>query len=413
LRYNPAAVDLDTVLAPPYDVIDAGLRRELYARGEHNVVRVDAGEELAGDRAGTEDRYTRARALLGEWVAAGILVRDGEPSYYVADHWFPLPDGATGHRRGLFATIAATAWEQAPIRPHERTLRGPKADRLALMSATGMNTSAVFGVWTGADQLAAALDDGASGTPAIEAGFPGEQGPERVRLWVVAEPVRVHAIAAAAADATLYIADGHHRYETAAAHAQAAGRGCGLTLVYLSAAADPNLQLLPTHRMIRPRTGVPGSAAEVTATLPGGFAAVAAASLEEAMTIAAGQRDSHHAFALVAGDGFRVIARPRSAGGSGRVRDHLDVSVLERELLSGWGIGAEELAGGALGYDHSAAAVEAAVRDGTATLGVLLNRPRVEEMLAIADAGDTMPQKSTYFYPKVPTGLVISPLGGS
>jgi len=417
VRYDASRVDLGRVLAPPYDVIDATLRSALYARDPRNIVRVDFGEDHASDQEGVSDRHTRAASQLGAWMADGTLIRDAAPATYVTDHEFALPDGARANRLGLFGRLPALPWETAPIKPHERTLSGPKRDRLALMRASGMQTSAVFGLWRGAPAMGPWLAAVTAGPPNASACFPGEAGEERIRLWVVDDHERAVSLQQALREAELYIADGHHRYETAAAYAKerrsatpSAPQDADFTfcLMYLCAADDPGLVLYPTHRLVRPGPGVPGTLSELAAGVSGRFAMAPAASLAEAISAAATRPRDEHAMAIATTDGAALLTRPRDLAGT--ARQQLDVSVLEEHLVRPWGLTDADVRAGALRYERQAATVAAAVGRGEAALGIVLRGCRVEEMLAVSAAGDAMPQKSTYFYPKVPTGLLMSPL---
>ncbi len=413
-RYNPEHVKLGGVLAPPYDVINDEQREALYGRDMRNIVRVDYGVRYPSDVEGVEDPYTRASSFLELWSDLGILVRDHPPGYYVVDHHFPDPNGGVRVRRGLLATVAATSWERSDLRPHERTLRGPKLDRLALMRATHAQTSPVFGLWQGAGAITPHLDHAATGPALLGGRFPGEIGSEKLLLWRVAGAGHIAEIAEAFRGASLYIADGHHRYETAAAYAEerraaapdaspdAAFERC---LVYLAAADDPGITILPTHRLVRPLPGVAFSLDDLWARLDDAYEAEVAADAAAALTTAASLRVTHHAFAVVAHDGAAVLSRPRRPSGS--PRDSLDVAVLESEVLGPAGISAEAIAGGALRYTRDASELDAAVRRGDAVLGFGVTPVTTGEVIAVADAGETMPQKSTYFYPKVPTGLVL------
>ncbi|MFN2569731.1 MAG: DUF1015 family protein, partial [Candidatus Dormibacteria bacterium] len=320
-----------------------------------------------------------------------------------------------GHRLGLFGRVAALAWNTAPIRPHETTLSGPKRDRLALLRTTRMHTSAVFGLWDGAPGLAECLHRATAGPANAEGTFPGEVGDETMRLWTVTDPELLGAIQGALIPARLYIADGHHRYETAAAYAQerrAADPGAPADadfttcLVYLCAVDDPGLVLWPTHRLIRPRAGVPTGIEELLGCLGGRFLATRTASLGDATSMAAAHPSRDHAFAVVTADGSAVLSRERDPGAT--PRQQLDVAVLEDQLLRPLSLTADDLRAGALLYERDPEAVQGAVSRGEAAVGIVLRGCRVEDMLAIASAGETMPQKSTYFYPKVPTGVVLA-----
>jgi uncharacterized protein (DUF1015 family) len=413
-RYNPEHVKLGGVLAPPYDVITAQQRDELYGRDMRNIVRIDYGITYPSDVDGVDDQCTRASSFLTSWLELGILVRDTPPGFYVVDHHFRHPEGGERRRRGVLATVGARPWESSDLRPHERTLRGPKADRLALMRATRAQTSPVFAVWTGAAGIAETLEAVATGDALLGGRIDGEIASEKLLLWRVADPSHIASIATALEHAALYIADGHHRYETAAAYAaerRAAEPDAPddapfeRSLVYLTAADDPGITILPTHRLVRPGPGIAFSLDDLWARLDDAYETVPAADGRSALAGAASMHETHHAFAVVAHDGAAVLRRPHRAGGS--PRDRLDVAVLETEVLGPAGVSRDMISGGALGYTRDADELDAAVRRGEATLAFGVSPVSAGEVIAVADAGETMPQKSTYFYPKVPTGLAL------
>ena len=413
-RYNGEHVKLGGVLAPPYDVITDARRDELYGRDMRNIVRVDYGLRYPDDVAGDRDAYTRAAAFLHSWLELGVLVRDDQPGYYVVDHHFKHPDGGERMRRGLLATVAATPWEQSDLRPHERTMSGPKLDRLALMRATRTQTSPVFAIWRDGNHIDDVLAGFVSDHALLGGRIDGEIGSEKLLVWRIADPVQVAAITESFRDAALYIADGHHRYETAATYAaerraaqpdappDAPFERC---LVYLAAADDPGITILPTHRLVRPGPGIAFSLDDLWARLDDAYETEAVDGVSAALAIAASLHDTHHAFAVVAHDGVAVLRRPRRAGGS--PRDRLDAAVLESEVLRPAGVTPDAIVAGALAYTREAAALETAVRSGEAVLGFGITPVSTSDVIAVADAGETMPQKSTYFYPKVPTGLVV------
>lgn len=415
IRFDPKVVHLGGVLAPPYDVISADQQEALYGRDLRNIVRVDFGQELPDDVPGVQDRYTRAVAHLEAWRQLGVLIQDESPCFYVSEQRFTAPDGSAQVRRGLFARVRAVPWERSELLPHERTLRGPKADRLALMRATRTQTSAVFALWRGAPRLASVLEELTVG-PAIAGGrTDGELGSEKHLLWVVGDPVAVDAVHDAATAASLYVADGHHRYETAAAYAaERAGAGDGPTadsqfaLVYLCAADDPGISLLPTHRLLQPRAGAAYSLDDLWTRLADSWELEAADDLPSAVTMAMALREDRHAIAVASHEGSALLSRPRDPTTS--PRQALDVTVLQEEILAPAGADAEAIRDGALRYTRSVDEVEAAVRSRESLLGFCLNPATAAEMIAVADAGEVMPQKSTYFYPKVATGLVLSQL---
>jgi uncharacterized protein (DUF1015 family) len=240
-------------------------------------------------------------------------------------------------------------------------------------------------------------------------------GPEKVLVWQVSDRAGLAEIQALLDPSTLYIADGHHRFETMAAYAterRAAGDGADagsqFALVYASAAEDTALVVLPIHRLVRPRPGLPISREELLARLGGTWELEPVADPVASLARLGERSAAEHAYVLVAPDGAAVLRRPRRDTGSGR--DALDVSVLQSEVISGCGIGEAELRESALDYTRDAADAVLAVRDGRAGLAFLVSPCTSREVMAVADAHESMPQKSTYFYPKVPTGLIISPL---
>ena len=407
IRYDPDVVKLDGALAPPYDVINDELREDLYSRGLRNIVRIDCGMVYEDDVPGERDRYTRAAQHLQAWRELGILVRDDRPAFYVSDHEFTDPDGGVWHRRGLYGTVAALPWDRAPLRPHERTLRGPKEDRLRLLEATKTHTSAVFAMWTHDAGLSDVFDRVCADAPLTGGRADGELAGEKHLLWRVDDDAVVAQITAALAPASLYVADGHHRYETAAAHAET--NGGGDCLIYLCAADDPSLQVLPTHRLVHPQGALPTSAADLVARGVGAWEVTSAEDLGAAARAAASRRDSHHAFAVQLVGEAAVISTPREPADPRSPREGLDTVVLEERLLRPLGLTPETIREGALSYSRDVASVRQAVSDGSAALGVVVNPSTTAEVIAVADSGETMPQKSTYFYPKVPTGLVLAP----
>ena len=403
------------MLAPPYDVIDEAQRDALYGRDLRNVVRIDFGADYPDDVPGRTDRYTRAAHFMTSWLELGVLVREPEPVVYVHDHEFLLPDGETRHRRGVLGIVPAEPWEHGELLPHERTLRAPKEERLALLRTIRTQTSPVFAVWAGVS-LGSILDAVMLERPLLGGRTNGEVGSEKHLVWRVGGEA-AEAFSAALAEATLYVADGHHRYETAVTYhheratsepAAPAGAPFRWCLVYLADAADPALTILPTHRLVRPAEGVAYSLDDLWSRLDDAWDLEAAASAEAALQRAAELRAGEHAFAVVAEDGAGVLHRPRRAEPSPRAG--LDVAVLEAEVLEPGGVSREAIRSGALAYTRDAGELEAAVRRGDAVLGFGVQPVTTAEVIAVADAGEVMPQKSTYFYPKVPTGLALHPV---
>ena len=403
------------MLAPPYDVIDDAKRDALYARDLRNIVRVDFGAAYADDEPGRNDRYTRAVQFMTSWLELGVLIREAAPTMYVHDHEFQLPDGVMRHRRGVIAVVPAEPWERGELLPHERTLRGPKEDRLALLRTLRVQTSPVFAVWTDASPTPV-LDTVTKRRPLLGGRTDGEFGSEKHLVWTPGD-AEAEAFSAALAAATLYVADGHHRYETSVAYHRerdatepeapldAPFRWC---MVYLADAADPALTILPTHRLVRPARGIAYSLDDLWARLDDAWELEPAADIESAFARATAMRDERHAFGAVASDGSAVLHRPRHPTDSPRAS--LDVAILETDVLAPAGVTPDDIRAGGLGYTREVGELAAAIGRGDAFLGFAVQPATMAEVVAVADAGEVMPQKSTYFYPKVPTGLALHPV---
>lgn len=420
-RLNPG-VAAGAVLAPPYDVISPEQQAALYALSPYNVIRLEYPRETG------EARYRAAAETLARWRREGVLVPEERPALYLYEQTFAY-GGTSYRRRAVLGRVRLEPFEAGVIRPHEYTLAKPKEDRLALLRATRANISPIFGLVddrTGA--FGRALDE-AEARPVLDAQDFAEQ---RHRLSVIDTPAAIARISGAVADAVVYIADGHHRYETALAYReeqrQAAGTAwsaddpANFVLMALTATGDPGLLILPIHRLVRPRT----QPADLVAALADAFTveevgAVDSPAAVEALTRAMAERRAATAFGaagLLPGRLHLLTLRERAAVEARMPAGHapawraLDVNVLQYGVLEPLlGIDAAVLtAGEHVQFTEDAAEALAAVRAGHVPLAFLLNATRVEQIIAVADAGDRMPQKSTYFYPKLGTGLVINSL---
>ncbi|OLC07089.1 MAG: hypothetical protein AUH41_11175 [Gemmatimonadetes bacterium 13_1_40CM_66_11] len=399
-----AAVDrLSALIAPPYDVIDSAERARYAALDPDNIVHIMLPEAPPG--AAADARYGVAAERLAAWRRAGVLRRDAEPALYVLAQDFTLPTGERLIRRGVFAAVAAEGYEPRRVRPHEKTHAGPKADRLALMRATATNIESIFLLAPDPDRaLANAVAAASHGPPAATAELNGVG----IRLWIVRDPSPFPL-----PPSPLYIADGHHRYETASAYAlENPGGGADRVLALIVSAQDPGLSILPTHRVIF------GTGRELERMLPRWRAwfdvQLLAAGQDPVTTLASLGRDRT---ACLVADRSRMLAlllkpgalpdRLPSLAHSTAVRD-LDVARIESLVVK------EVLGAGTttpiVRYVADAKEALGMVQHGGAAVAVLLNPTKVEQVFAVADAGDVMPPKSTYFVPKVPSGLVLRPL---
>jgi uncharacterized protein (DUF1015 family) len=417
LRYNPKVVgDLSAVVAPPYDVISPARRDALHDRSAYNAVR------LILNRAA--DPYAAAAEVLQAWRRDGVLVRDAQPSlcYHVEE--FTLPNGTVHRREGVIGAVRLESFSSGRIRPHERTFARHKEDRMRLLRAVRTNLSPIFGLF--ADQ-ATALE------PARVVAV--ERGPDlaleddsgvRHRAWLLAEAATIDAISGALASETIFIADGHHRYETGLAYAEdCRAKGAAdaeaphnFIMMYLASMSDPGLVILPTHRVLSAGAGL--SPAELLARLRRHFKLTTFARTAGAEFLACLRQNQQHGAigVAVAGSDEWCVATLADASVLDTYAAHLapvvrrlDVAMLDTVVLRGlMGIDCTAAAQeGQLTYTHDDEAALHAINEG-AQATFLMNPPRIEDVQAVCLAGETMPEKSTYFYPKLPTGLVFRPL---
>ena len=407
LHYDLAKVgSLDAVAAPPYDVIDPEQRAELAARSPYNVVGVDL--PVAGEAG---DMYAEAARLLAQWQADGAVVRDTSPALWTLAQEYTGPDGRALTRRGVFARVRVEDYGPGRIRPHERTHPGPKQDRLDLTRATRTNLSPIFSLY----------DDPGDATAAIFAAAQpvGDQTDDDGtvnHLGRVADPAAIAAFHDALDGVELLIADGHHRYETARVYADEIG-GEGehrYVLMCLVALQDPGLTIFPTHRLLRDTTPDVQVASgrrirELFDFEPIEQSALAPPAGDGPLTM--GYIDSFHrqAYRLVLKD--QAVADEALADMPEPYR-HLDTAVLETLLITGpFGLTEDDISHlNGMGYSRTDDEALTLVLDGDFDLAFFLRPTPVQQVRDIAAAGVNMPPKSTFFYPKVPTGLLFNPL---
>ncbi len=433
IRYAPE-VDLAEVVTPPYDVISPEAQGHYYERSPQNIIRLELGMEQPDDDA-LDNRYSRAALTFAEWRLNGVLQQDA-PSLYLYEQRFTAL-GAERRRLSLLARVRLEPWEAGVILPHERTLSKPKDDRLKLTRACAATLSPIMALYDDPKGALAKTFAGARRRkPPIA--FTDEAGEEH-RLWAVRDAAQFEAVRQFFQDRQLYIADGHHRYETALAYRDetremrrelAPDDAANFTLMALSAIEDPGLLVLPTHRIVR---GLDMERlASLSDELGAHFSVEPLDTLDTAIITAAlaspettGQRAPTTTLALIAPDGARILrlteagraamtARVGPNVGASAAWRALDVAILHELVLNqALGVSDEAIrAGESVSYTRDAEAAIAAVRAGAegAQLAILLTPTPPAAIRDVARAGDRMPQKSTYFYPKLITGLVINPL---
>jgi uncharacterized protein (DUF1015 family) len=424
LRFSTSLVgDLGQVIAPPYDVISPDEQRELLGRSPLNVVRL----ELPATESG--DPYEQAARTLEEWRSTGVLVRDNSPCLYLYEVRFGL-GGEQRTRRSLVAALRLEAWESGQVLPHEHTMPAPKEDRLRLLRATRANISPVWTLYSGAS---AALERAWQWADAHSSEWSCELPDDTAhRLWKLEDQDLAEAIRADFGPLRLVLADGHHRYETALTYRDeltaqeqlAPDDPARFVLAHLVAEDDPGLVILPTHRLVRELGEL--DQVELEAELgsdwhgeyfpiwegapPEQLRALLVQLHNEAQTervVGLFGPDSSIFSILILRN--KQLMNQRGAGRSEAWRG-LDVALLEegllKPLLERSGADRER----AVAYERDPYAALQAVVRGEYQIALFLNPVRAEQVIGVAEAGERMPEKSTYFYPKIPTGVVMREL---
>jgi uncharacterized protein (DUF1015 family) len=397
---------LQDVVAPPYDVIDADERVELEARSPYNVVRIDLPVGA--------DPYEAAAQQLKAWQDDGVIVRDQEPALWALEQGYTGPDGQIRKRQGFLARVRVEDYGAGRIRPHERTHPGPKEDRLRLTRATKANLSPIFSLFDDpANTVSGVLDQATTGEPWGRA--TDDDGTVN-RMWRIADESAIKAITGALKDTELLIADGHHRYETARVYAEEIG-GEGpqrYVLMCLVSLEDPGLTVFPTHRLLRDLR--PDQHEALAQAIQRDFEIRRLDNTTDlaplyGQPVSMGYIDAHsrQPFMLTLKDqAIADAALPDHAEPYRR----LDTAVLEALILKGaLGMSDEDIDHlNGLGYARNFDEALNAVMTGDYDAAFFVAATPIEQVREVAAAGESMPPKSTYFFPKVPTGLVFNPL---
>jgi uncharacterized protein (DUF1015 family) len=422
-RYDLGHVGaLSDVVAPPYDVIDTALQQKLYDTSPYNAIRLELTRDEPGDDENT-NKYTRAGGTLREWLAANVLRQDTARALYVYEQEYTV-EGQTFTRRGFFARVRLEPFGSGRIYPHEQTLSGPKEDRLKLYRATGFNLSPIFGLYPDSEgEVFAPLEALTRTSPPVVA---RDHLGVTNRLWVVTDSAAISKVIGAMGPKPVYIADGHHRYETGLKYLEerkaanevpddeAAPNFCLMQLVGMS---DPGLLILPTHRLVSGLSDHP-TAAKLEAVLAGHFDIVARTGTDANAAWEHVQMDGSQStlgFGTVA-DGQWFVAKLRDpAVMADLAPDHsaewrgLGVSILRELVLER--LLREKVGGTPLcKYVHLMSEVTDSVAKKECQVACLVPPATMRHVEEIAGHGEKMPPKSTYFYPKLLTGMVFNSL---
>jgi uncharacterized protein (DUF1015 family) len=400
------------LVAPPYDLVDAAEQDALYSRSPFNVIRLELNRD--------PDPYASAATTLGTWIHEGVLVRDGLPAFFHYNQRFEV-NGRPLNRCGIIARVRLEPFSTGHILPHERTFPKAKEDRLKLLTATRTNVSPIFGLYRSpGSELKALLAKVAARPVAFEA--TDDRGVVNEIRAITSSP-EIAAIQDALAEIQIFIADGHHRYETAleyqrrrAAEANSAAvDGYDFVMMTLVAFDDPGLVILPTHRVVR--AIAPAALASFAVRAREHFTVEEFSSVD-VLVSALAQRGRGALGVGLKGQALRLLSlrdpAAMAAAAPGlppAVRD-LDVARLHTLILDRiCGIGADQVRrGGNISYTIDAPAALARVALGDAEGAFLMNPPAVDDVARVSASGATMPEKSTYFFPKLVTGMVLNPL---
>lgn len=406
--YNHRTVNIDDVVAPPYDVISPELQTTLYDRHPANVVRLIYGRE--------EDRYTSAARYFSEWQASGILERDEKESVYLLLQNFLLHDGSRVERKGFIAACELEDIGKGSIVPHERTLANPKEDRFKLFHSTKAMFSQIFSLYNDPHHVLDIIFDRSKKTPPM---FDVVFEEIRNRIWKVSDNDTIELIRQFLADRRVYIADGHHRYETALIYRdsmrlQYSSKGTepfNFVPMFFTNMYDPGLIVLPTHRILH---SIPAfSRQKLLEKLRSFFITETKQSLPQLES--ALRAEKSRSFGLIIGNPLEfILLRSNQSNASleheiPNVLADLDVTILHSIIIKDiLGVSEEDqIKKKNLDYVKEAQQAYDYVHEGKAQAAFLMNPTRVDQVCAVAESGYTMPQKSTYFYPKLLSGLVM------
>ena len=400
--YNTQRVQPRDVLTQPYDKITPAMCDRYLASSPYNLIRIELGKEEPGDSDST-NKYTRARDFYRSWLETGILQRAKQPTLYCLEQTFAAPDGSgTKTRRGLVAAVRLHRWDEDVILPHEHTLAKPKADRLSLLRTVGAQQGQIFMLHP-------------QPLPAIKLGAPVYELVDDYqvtnKVYAITDPATIKSIQTAIASQKLYIADGHHRYETALAYRdEAKTEASKFVMATLVDMNDPGLIILPTHRTVANLTNF--DRRQFTDKLAAQFEITPQPTLP---VMLAAMKATPHSIGMYDGTNFAIL-RPKNLAalrplftGKPPLWDTLDVAILHVAILEAH-LGIDEIRlreEANVSYWREPEQAVAQVTGGAAQLAFFLTPTPVWDVKAIADARSRMPQKSTDFYPKLLSGMAM------
>lgn len=426
--YNQAkAGNINSLVCPPYDIISRTEQQELYRKSQHNVVRLELGLESPGDTE-TDNRYTRSAAFLDEWLKNDILRRSESPAIYIYEMEYVI-EGATKKLRGMVSLVRIEDYDSGIIKPHETTLSGPKTDRLNLLRACKASFSQIFSLFSDPHDRISPILAKVTRRPDME--VKNHDGALH-RVWILNDKNDIQFIVKELSDKPIFIADGHHRYDTAlnyrnerrkAAGSFTGDEGYNYVAMYLARLEDPGLTVLPAHRALFNLNNFDPRRFEEDLNLYFNIERIdfnrksESADRRTILETMAHRADHAHVFAMrVKGEQSYYLLTLRNEEDMDALLPQksaayrrLDVSILHHLIIDnllGIRMDTHKL-GLNIEYIKDAAEADRRVHDGAAEIVFFMNATKVTEVRDVASAGERMPQKATYFYPKLLTGLVI------
>lgn len=426
VHYNESRIkNWSEVICPPYDIISPQEQQELYLKSEYNYIRIESGRGLPQDTA-TDNKYTRSAGLFHQWLEEGVLRTDDTPSLYLHDHYF-LRRGKQYKRRSFMSRVRLEEWDKMVVRPHEGTLTEARGDRLSLLFAMQANTSPILAMYEDKGiQITSILENQAQQQPLFRAKMDNS---EQHEMWVINDMTAIEKIQKLLSNRPLYIADGHHRYESALAYRQeqqiysgsdSGNEAFNYVMMSLVEFSDPGLMILAPHRLVR---GIPKSNIDELYSKLKAFFTIEEIDLKHPEIwvriedILAHTRIPRIVLFGIDGDSLYILTLSNREEVSkmmpyfhSEIYKNLDVSIVDHIILENLLALNSEKEKDSLAFSYDMHDAVEKVRNQEYQLALLLSPVRPEMIKSISDAGDKMPRKSTYFYPKSPSGLVINRL---
>ncbi len=427
MRFNTEKFsNLNDVTAPPYDIIPPEKQQELYNGNENNIIRIDFGVDFNTDTE-TENRYTRSGAFLKEWIENEVLIREDKPAFYIYEQIFSLNDGKPAHSlKGILSLVELREFAEGVVLPHEFTISKAKTDRLNLMRTTAANISPIYSLYLDDEEtISRVIEENSECAPDLT--FETDEEVKQ-NIWIIKDEEVLNKLTALFENKQLFIADGHHRYETALNYRkerhETEGTPIGTAdydyiMMMLVSISNSGLFVFPTHRLIRdiPQFDETTLVSLLTEDFSVAKIHFTEGNYADIITERLAKTIDEKLIALYTGEDYYYLLKLKSFEPiDNEITDmsdayrHLDVTVLHKLILEKFmGIDEENMRNQKnLFYLREATDAVQAVKNKEAQCAFLINPTKVSEIREVALENEKMPQKSTYFWPKLVTGIVIN-----